>query len=276
MAAATPPPSPGPPSLTVGEVDAALRRVAAAAGAGSRGERNAVLAGVLGRATAGEQRFLQSLIMRDLRQGALAGLLAEAVAEASGTSADEVRRALMVHDDLGRGRRRRSGRGCGGPGPLPAHPLPAAAADAGPDRRRSGVPLETIGRVAVEAKIDGARIQVHRQAERVAVFTRTGREITAALPEVVAAVLRFPAESLILDGEAVALKPDGRPQPFQSTMSRFGRREAARDAAARPLTPLFFDCLHCDGQDLITRSGEARWEALAACADSALARAPGA
>ena len=270
LVAATPSPSSGPPCLTIGEVDAVLRRVAAAAGAGSRGERRAVLAGMLGRATPGEQRFLQSLIMRDLHQGALAGLLAEALAEASGTSAEEVRRALMVHDDLGEVAVAALGRGAAALARFrltlfrPLQPMlaqTAAALDA---------PLEEIGRVVIEAKIDGARIQVHRQGERAAVFTRSGREITAALPEVVAAVLRFPAESLILDGEVVALRADGRPHPFQTTMSLFGRREGARDVAARPLTPLFFDCLHRDGVDLITRPAETRWEALAACADSAL------
>ena len=208
--------------------------------------------------------------MRDLRQGALAGVLAEALAEASGASADEVRRALMVHDDLGEVAAAALGGGTAALGRFrltlfrPLQPMLAQTAP-GLDQ-----PLEEMGLVAVEAKIDGARIQVHRQAERVAVFTRTGREITAAVPEVVAAVLGFPVESLILDGEAVALKPDGRPYPFQTTMSRFGRREAASDGGTLPLTPLFFDCLHRDGEDLIARPGEARWEALAACGHPAL------
>ena len=229
LVAATPPPSAGPPCLTIGEVDAALRRVAAAAGAGSRRERRAVLEGMLGRATAGEQRFLQSLIMRDLHQGALAGLAGRSAGGGlRECSADEVRRALMVHDDLGEVAGAALGGGAAALGRFrltlfrPLQPMLAQTA-AGLD-----APLEEIGRVAVEAKIDGARIQVHRQGERVAVFTRSGREITAALPEVVAAVLRFPAESLILDGEAVALRADGRPHPFQTTMSRFGRREGAR------------------------------------------------
>ena len=262
LAGATPQPALAPGTLTVADADAALRRVAAASGRGSRGERAGVLGDLLGRATAAEQRFLQSMILQDLRQGALEGVLVEAVAAAAGAPAAEVRRALMVHGHLG------EVAAAALEGGIPAlrrftltlfRPVQPMLAQTAADLNAA---LSGMGRVGLEAKIDGARIQVHRQGERVAVFTRTGREITASVPEIVAAVLLSPAGSLILDGEAVALRPDGRPYPFQATMSRFGTRGGPETAGALRLTPLFFDCLHCEGTDLIAEAAEARWEAL--------------
>ena len=133
--------------------------------------------------------------------------------------------------------------------------------------------LAKTGPAAVEYKLDGARLQVHRRGDEVRAFTRSLDDITARVPEVVEAVLALPARELVLDGEAIALKPDGRPYPFQVTASRFGTRRA--DATA-PLTPLFFDLLHVDGEDLIDRPGAERAAALDALVPAAEPRAAGA
>ena len=121
--------------------------------------------------------------------------------------------------------------------------------------------LGKISPAAAEYKLDGARIQVHRDDKRVAVYTRNLRNVTSAVPEVVAAVQALPLESVILDGEAIALRPDGRPHPFQVTMSRFGSRDASNTGVT--LSPFFFDCLHLDGVDLIDEPAEVRTEQLA-------------
>lgn len=264
LVAATPPAALPPGALTIGEVDGTLRRVAAASGPGSRQPRARLLEGLLGRATPAEQQFLQSLIMRDLRQGALEGMVVEAVAAAAHLPAEEVRRALMVAGDLGEVARAAMEAGEAGLRRFrltlfrPLQPMLAQTAT-GVDEA-----LARLGRASLEAKVDGARIQVHRQGSRVAVYTRSLREITAWVPEVVEVVAALPAESVILDGEAVALGPDGAPLPFQVTMGRFGSRlETERLRETRPLTPLFFDCLQLDGDDLIDRPGAERVDALA-------------
>jgi DNA ligase-1 len=109
-----------------------------------------------------------------------------------------------------------------------------------------GAALADLDEPRLEHKLDGARVQVHRTGGEVRVFTRTGNDVTAAVPDVVDAALALPAQGIVLDGEAIALRPDGTPLPFQETMKRFGGREAER-----ALWPFFFDCLHVDGQDLI-------------------------
>jgi DNA ligase-1 len=131
--------------------------------------------------------------------------------------------------------------------------------------------LERVGEAAVEWKLDGARVQVHRAGAEVAVFTRTLDDITVRVPEVVAAALALPVAAAVLDGEVIALQPDGRPHPFQVTASRVGSRlEVERLAASLPLTAYLFDLLHLDGQDLIDRPGDERAAALAAIAPEAL------
>ena len=131
--------------------------------------------------------------------------------------------------------------------------------------------LQRTGPASVETKYDGARIQAHRAGSRIEVYTRNLRELSANLPEIVAAVARLPVERVILDGEVIALRPGGRPQPFQVTMSRFGRRRPpAGAAAALPLSAFFFDCLHLDGADLIDRPLGERLQALDAACPAAL------
>jgi DNA ligase 1 len=248
------------PGLSVGEVDATLERLAALAGPGSRAARLEELERLLSRATRPEQEFLVALILGDLRQGALAGVMTEAVAQAAGVPVADVRRAAMLGGSLaaaagtaldeGADGLRRIGLDVG----RPVAPMLAGTA---PDIEAA---LGRISPAAVEWKLDGARIQVHRRDGEVRVFTRSLDEVTDRVPEVVEAALKLPVSAVVLDGEAIALRDDGRPHPFQVTSSRF----ASRRAVDVPLTALFFDILHRDGADLIDRPATERFEALAA------------
>jgi DNA ligase-1 len=255
-------PTPAPaPELTVAEVDAAFAAIGALAGPGSRDARRQALGALFARATADEQRFLRALLAGDLRQGALEGVMTEAAARAADVPAADLRRALMLGGDLGDAATAALAGGAAGLDTIglrvgrPVRPMLASPA--------SGVQvaMERLHTAAVEWKLDGARIQVHRDGSDVAVFTRTLDDITARVPEVVEAALALPVRSAVLDGEAIALRPDGRPHPFQVTSSRLGTTTGRSDL---PLSALFFDVLHADGEDLIDATGAARAEVLAA------------
>ena len=255
-------PPAGDPRLTVSEVDGAFAALAAASGPGSQDERSRVLRDLLGAATEPEQRLIAGLIVREVRQGALEGLLVEAVAEAAGAPADEVRRAVMLAGDL---RPVAAAVLQSGPSALAGftlevlRPLKPMLAQSALDVESA---LERTGPAAVEHKIDGARIQVHRSGGTVRVFTRNLQDATARLPEIVEAVAALDLDSIVLDGEAVALDPDSRPLPFQVTMARFGTEgEAAAERV--PLSALFFDCLHLDGADLLEHPASERFAAMA-------------
>ena len=253
------------PTLTVTEVDAAFERIGRLAGPGSQTERRRLVGELFGRATASEQRFLVGLLSGELRQGALEGVMAEAIAKAAGVPGAEVRRAMMLRGALGPVADAALAAG------VPAlrefrlqvgRPLQPMLASTAPSVEAA---MERVGEAAVEWKLDGARVQVHRDGGEVAVFTRTLDDITARVPEVVAAALALPVGSAVLDGEVIALHPDGRPHPFQVTASRVGSRlEVERLAATLPLTVFLFDLLHLDGQDLLDRPGAERHAALAA------------
>jgi DNA ligase-1 len=256
---AAPPPASGP-SLTVAEVESAFAAIGALAGPGSVAARRAALGALLARATADEQAFLVRLLLGDLRQGALAGVMTDAVARAAAIPATDVRRALTLHGDLAAVAAIALARGRDGLAAIrlqvgrPLAPMLAGtAADV-------GAALAKTGPAAVDHKLDGARLQVHRDGHDVAVFTRTLDDVTARLPEVVAAARALAARAIVLDGEAIALRPDGRPEPFQVTAARFG----TRSARAQPLDSLFFDVLHIDGEDLLDEPLTRRSEALAA------------
>jgi DNA ligase-1 len=253
------------PRLTLREVDEALSRVARTSGPGSDTERLRVLRELFSRATRDEQEFLARLLLGELRQGALAGIMAEALARAAGVEAERVRRALQVEPDLGRVARAALAEGTAGLDRFgialfrPLAPMLASPAQGVDDA------LGELGRAALEWKLDGGRIQVHKGGEEVRIFTRRLNDVTGALPEIVETVRALPVRDLILDGEALALRAEGRPQPFQVTMQRFGRKldvEALR--ASLPLRPFFFDCLRVEGESLLDRSGAERFGALAA------------
>jgi DNA ligase 1 len=240
------------PTLTVGEVDAACEHIGALAGPGSQAQRRAALAALFARATESEQRFLRGVLTGELRQGAQAGVMVDAVARATDLPRTAVRRALMLRGDAGLAA---FGLEVG----RPLQPMLAAPATDVTDA------LARVHPAAVEFKLDGARVQVHRRDDEVAVFTRSLDDVTARVPEVVEAALALPARAVVLDGEVIALAPDGRPQPFQVTAARLGSRRAVAELRHTvPLTALFFDVLHVDGEDLLDRPGAERFDALAA------------
>jgi DNA ligase-1 len=238
-------------SIDLRDVDAAFDRVAIASGAGSNAARSQGLRDLLRQATADEQDFLVRLLFGELRQGALEGVLVEAVARASGIAAPRIRRAAMLAGSLAPVARA----ALGGDQALsrfmlqPFQPIQPMLADAAADL---GDALTTLGRASFEYKLDGARIQVHKVDDQVKVYSRNLRDVTIAVPEVVAAARAMPAREIVLDGEAIALRPDGTPYPFQVTMRRFGRTlEVDRLRLDLPITPMFFDALYLDGDPLV-------------------------
>jgi DNA ligase-1 len=244
-------------------VDAGLTRIAGVRGAGSQARRREELEALFGRATEAEQGFLTGLLLGGLRQGALEGVMTEAVAKAAALPAPAVRRAAMLSGDLGEVAEAALARG---PDALslfrlhvlrPIQPMLAQTAD------DVGEALERTHPAAIEWKLDGARIQAHRLGDEVRLFTRNLADITDRAPEIVERLRELPSEAVILDGEAIALREDGRPEPFQVTMSRFGSRvDVERLREAVPLSPFFFDCLHLDGEDLLDRPAGERVAAL--------------
>src|SRR5213594_1752576 len=244
----------------VGEALAALRDLS---GDGSAAERSRRLGELFARATAPEASFLARWLVGELRQGALEGVLTEAVAAAAGIEAATVRDALMIEGDLavvGEKALREGEAGLAGRAIQLFRPvLPMLAGTASSPAEA----LERFGEVAVEAKLDGVRIQVHKSGERIEVYSRTRKPLTDAVPEVVEGVRRLAAGQAILDGEAIALRADGRPEPFQDTMRRFGRKldvdEVRREM---PLSARFFDCLLVGGHPCIARPQRERWRIL--------------
>ncbi|MGV8910000.1 MAG: ATP-dependent DNA ligase [Propionicimonas sp.] len=243
------------PELTLTETDAAFAELSLLAGTGSQSARQGLLAELMGRATGEEQQFLAGLLTGETRQGALEGVLLPAIAKAFDVPVDAVRRAAMFAGSI---------------------PVVAVAAATGGEPALTAITLQ-VGRpvlpmlassapdvasgmerfgpgttVAVEAKLDGIRIQVHRDGDQISVYSRSLDDITARLPAVVAATAALPATRLVLDGEALALRPDGRPMLFQDTAS-----------ASSELRPFFFDLLHVDDLDLVDEPTTVRYAHLA-------------
>ncbi len=257
--------------LQVLDVDAAFARAAGASGAGSVAARRRELNALFARATAEEQRFLAMLVGGELRQGALAGIMSDAIARAAEVDAAAVRRATMLGGDLSAVAEAALRSGAAGLEEFrlqvgrPIQPMLAKTATS------VDAALERAGTAAVDWKLDGVRIQVHRDGRDVAVFTRTLDAITERVPEIVDAASALPAQAIVLDGEAIALHPDGRPRPFQETASRAASRgDVAQLREAVPLTPFFFDVLHLDGVDLIDQPGAERYTAADAILPEAL------
>jgi DNA ligase 1 len=251
------------PSLTIEEVDRALNAARAEAGAGSSERRGVLLGGLLARATPAEQEFLFMLMIGEVRQGALAGVVVEAMARAFDVPAEAVRRAVMLAGGLGpvAGALAEAGRAGLDRFALtlfsPVHPMLAdTAADV-------DAALERLGEAAFEYKLDGARVQVHKDGERVEVYSRLLNRVTPAVPEIVERVRALPARRLVLDGEAIAFSPSRRPLPFQDTMRRFGRKLDVESLRRElPLEGYFFDVLRVDDDTLIDRPLAERWQAL--------------
>lgn len=239
-------------SLTLAEVDQRFEALKGTSGKRSAAERKRLLDDLLGRATSEEQEFLLALLTGEVRQGALEGVMVEAVASAAKLPAERVRRAVMLAGDLGTVAASVLAEGEAGLSQYglqlfrPIQPMLADSAASVADA------MATLGDAVLEWKLDGARIQVHRLNDRVAVYTRSLNDVTHAVPEVVEAILQLPIREFILDGEVIALAPDGRPLPFQDTMRRFGRKievEALR--AELPLSAFFFDLVRFEQTDMI-------------------------
>jgi ATP-dependent DNA ligase I len=250
------------PTLTLSDVDSGFSAIGAVSGKGSAAARKALVGELFGRATRDEQRFLVGLLSGELRQGALEGVMTEAVARAAGVPVAEVRRAMMLRGSLGVVA---AAALSGGSAALaafglevgrPVRPMLAASAPSIEDAlAKAGAPA------AVEWKLDGIRIQAHLSGGNVRLFTRTLDDITARLPEVVSVLAQLPVTAAVLDGELIALRADGRPLPFQDTASRTASFEGSGPAV--PLSLFLFDVLHLEGADLIDAEGRQRHAALA-------------
>ena len=246
------------PQLTIRDVDAAFEQLKSLKGKGSSGRRSALLRELFARATAEEQDFLVRLMVGELRQGALEGIMVEAVASAAGLPAADARRAVafagaiapVASAALSGGKLDQFSLRLMQPVlPMLAQPAESMAAA-----------IEVLGEALVEWKLDGARVQVHKAGDEVRIYTRNLNEVTSRAPEIVAAVRGVPARELILDGEAIALRADGRPHPFPVTMSRFGSQQQTERQL--PLSVFFFDCLYRDGASLFDHPTRERRAAL--------------
>ncbi|MBI3688750.1 MAG: ATP-dependent DNA ligase [Actinobacteria bacterium] len=254
---------PRPAALTLAEVDATFAQVGAVSGAGSQRVRRGLLADLLDRATGPERQFLVGLLSGELRQGALEGVMADAVAQAAAVPPQAIRRALLLRGDLravAEVALRDGAVGLAALGLQIGRPLQPMLAQPVPDLDSA---VDGSGPVGLEEKLDGVRIQVHRSAGTVAVFTRSLDDITDRVPELVTLVLALRGGDLVLDGEALTWRADGRPQPFQVTAGRVGSRTGSTgDSDGLPLQPAFFDVLHADGVDLLDRPAVERMAVL--------------
>lgn len=253
------------PVLTILEVDRVLGEIAAAVGSGSAQRRRGLLQSLFSRATGSEQQFLLALLTGELRQGALEGIMVEAVAQAAALDRERVRRAVMMAGSLPQVARAALVEGDAALSRYdlrlfrPVLPMLAQTTE------DAAAAIEELGEAALEYKLDGARVQVHKSGDEVKVFSRALKEVTGAVPEIVEAVRRMAGRDLILDGEVLSFDRDGRPRPFQVTARRFNRKvDVDRLRADLPLTPVWFDLLHLDGGSLIDQGQRRRFAELSA------------
>lgn len=231
------PPAPEP-SLTVRDVDARLTEVGAVTGTGSQAERKRLMDGLRAAATEDEQRFLSGLLTGEVRQGALDAVAVEGLAEATGAPAADVRRAVMLAGSL---QTVAQALLTGGPAALvgfrltvgrPVLPMLAHTAASVSEA------VEKLGACAVEEKLDGIRVQLHRVGDDIRIYTRTLDDITDRLPELTSVAAELKGTRFILDGEVIALDEDGRPRSFQETAGRVGSRvDVATAARSVPVSP---------------------------------------
>ena len=251
------------PSLMLADVDAVFERLSRTAGPGSAAAKVVELRALFARATAAERDFLIRLLFGELRQGALEAVLLEAVARAASIPVARVRRAAMMAGGLrevAEAALREGEPGLGRFAVQVFRPVQPMLADTAEDVADAFARLDA---AAFEYKLDGARIQVHKESGLVRVYSRTLREVTAAVPEVVEAARALPVRDAMLDGEVIALGRDARPLPFQVTMRRFGRRlDVETLRRTLPLTPFFFDLLALDGRPLLDAPQAERFAAL--------------
>lgn len=273
------PPAAEVANIEVSEVDDAFAATSEESGSGSAGRRTALLHGLLGRATADEQRFIGALVSGELRQGALESIVVDALAKAFGVSLADVRRAVMLGGEVpavATALARDGADGLTGFTLRVGRPVQPMLAGAAPD---VGQALAKVGATEAEParldwKLDGVRVQVHRDGDDVRVASRSLDDLTSRLPEVVAVARSLPVDRVVLDGEVIVLDETGRPAPFQVTASRTATRDVRDDAddpgpstdpnsRSRALSVFFFDILHLNGRDLIDAPAAQRWAELA-------------
>ena len=242
-------PAAASPSVSIGELDAALDTLAATTGGGSQRDREQQLVRLMGRLTIDEQSHLVRLFGGEMRQGANSGIVSDAVAKAAGVPAADLRRAAMLLGDLGTAAALAL---AGESLEVGLQPLVGVQPMLAGSAASVAEALQLTGPASVEWKLDGARVQVHRRGDDLRVFTRSLHEIAARVPEVVQAALAIPYEDFVLDGEALGLDADGDPLKFQDTMSGHST-----------LQPFFFDVLHLGGRSLIDEPLRVRKEVLA-------------
>lgn len=260
------------PQLTIHDVDKALTRYSTIKGPGSTAARTQLLSDLFVQATVDERDFLLKLLSGELRQGALAGVMVEAISSAAHIPLMEIRRAAMYAPHLGvvahaALHRERAA--------LMEFKL-ATLSPVAPMLAETAVDVEDAleqlsSRIAWEYKIDGARIQVHKHNDEVRIYTRNLNDVAASVPEIVAAVKAFPTNDVVLDGEVVSIGKSGEPLPFQVTMRRFGRKLNVQELQNElPLSPFFFDCLKLNGVSLADRPTHERIAALTSIVPPAL------
>jgi DNA ligase-1 len=256
---------PSPPPLTILEVFHAFEEIAETAGRGSRARKEALLRGLLERATPVEAKYLAKIIYQEMRHGVSEGIMLDGIAKAAGVKTALVRRANQLWGDVGEvalvaltaeeaGLRKATVR--------PFRPVKPMLAQTASNLAEAFARYE--GRVALEYKLDGARVQIHRRGDEVRIYSRRLADVTDSLPDVVAEVRgKLAAEEAILEGEAVAVDAQGRPLPFQHLMRRFRRKHALASTVEEiPIQLHLFDLLYANGRSLVDASGEERWTAL--------------
>lgn len=252
------------PTLTLVDAQQQLDGLKDIKGKGSAGVRQAALFRLFEMATAHEQDFLTRLLLGELRQGALEGVMVDAIATAADLPAADVRRAIMLAGAIPPVAEAALSEGASGLAKFrlalfePLSPMLASPTD---DVESA---ISALGTAVLEYKLDGARVQIHKQATSVKIYSRTGRDVTFSLPEIVAVIAALPANSLILDGEVLAMDGD-KPRAFQDSMRRFGRKFDVDDMQSQiPMSLYCFDCLHANGEDLIDRPTTERHAAMTA------------
>ncbi|MBV8865963.1 MAG: ATP-dependent DNA ligase [Acidobacteriaceae bacterium] len=241
------------PAIELLAVDRTLDDLTRITGSGSENRKRELLNNLLSRATREEQQFLSGLLVGELRQGALEGIMIEGLGKASGLGADRIRRAAMMGGGSAAIARAAMEQGEAGLAQFdiqlfrPVQPMLAQTAQDVSDALR-----DLGGEAALEYKFDGARIQAHKSGDQVVIYSRGANDVSTAVPEIVAAVRAIPAQRLILDGEALSLDAAGRPQPFQVSMRRFGRKVNMDQLRGQlPMTPFWFDLLYLNGGSVI-------------------------
>jgi DNA ligase-1 len=249
-----------PNPLSLIDLDLYLESIAREKGSGSSGRKVQSLREILSHSEEREKEFLAKLIMGEIRQGALEGLVLEALAQATSLPIDLLQRSLMFSGSIGEVARTAVEEGASGLfrfQPKLFHPISPMLASPVEGEVEA---IERLGEAGWEYKIDGARIQVHKDGEEIRIFTRHLKEITESVPEIITLAKKFPMDKAIFEGEAIALREDGRPLPFQTTMRRFGRiQDVEKIQKEIPLKPFFFDLLHLDGESLIENSYKERF-----------------